>query len=46
MVSGIVTATLLVVFIIFLPKGILGSLMSLGRKPASPPGKPATATAG
>lgn len=44
--DNLIYGALLVVFIIFLPKGILGSLMDLRRKPAaSPPAKPAKAAA-
>lgn len=39
--DNLIYGALLVVFIIFLPKGILGSIMDLRRKPAaSPPTKP------
>ncbi len=41
--DNLVYGVLLVVFIIFLPKGILGSILDLGRKPAA--AKPAKATA-
>ena len=44
--DNLIYGALLVIFIIFLPKGILGSLMDMRKKPAdAPPGKSAEATA-
>ena len=37
--DNLVYGVLLVVFIIFLPKGILGSILDLGRRPAAKPAK-------